>query len=49
MEKIMYVIKEIVKKVLYKLGLNLSIDWSILGETYENDDCLKIICGKLSS
>ena len=25
------------------------IEWSMLGETYENDDCLKIICGKLSS
>ena len=23
-------------------------EWSILGETYENDDCLKIIRGKFS-
>ena len=25
------------------------IEWSILGETYENDDCLKIMMGKSSS
>ena len=24
-------------------------EWSIIGETYENDDCLKIIRGKFST
>lgn len=31
------------------MPLIAGIEWSILGETYENDDCLKVIMGKFSS
>jgi SAM-dependent methyltransferase len=31
------------------MPLIAGVEWSILGETYENDDCLKVIMGKFSS